>query len=74
MGREIVHVKLTQEERVVSYIGQGLPEYYAKFMTFLETGTATGMEERTSDAVEQVTGQPGQTFDAFAKENQAAWQ
>lgn len=74
LGREIVNVKLTDEERVLSYIGQGLPEYYAKFMTYLETGTARGIEEeRTSDAVERVTGRTGHTFDAFAEENKAAW-
>lgn len=78
LGRKIVNIKLTEDERIQSYVSQGLPDYYAKFMTSLETATAAGLEERRDDVkaqvVEQITGRPGQTFDAFAAENQAAWQ
>lgn len=74
LGRDIEHVKLTGEERIQSYLGQGLPDFFANFLAYLETEAAKQVENRTNDAVEQVTGRPGQTFDAFAKENKAAWQ
>lgn len=74
MGREIVNVKLTGDQRIQKYIEHGMPEEHARFLTFLELQSADGKEEKTNDVVEQVSGRPGQTFDAFAEENKAAWQ
>jgi len=74
LGREVVHVKLTAEERSQQLVGFGLPEHYAKFLTWLETSTANGDEERMNDAVKRVTGRLPQSFDAFAQQNKSAWQ
>ena len=52
----------------------GVPEEYAKFLAFLEVGSANGMEERLNGTVEQVTGRPPQKFDVWAQENKTAWQ
>lgn len=74
LGSKIVHVKQTEDERTQSYVNQGLPDDYAKILASAETEIAGGMEEKTNDVIEQVTGRPGQIFDAFVRENKAAWQ
>ncbi|KAI9787066.1 MAG: hypothetical protein M1816_007737 [Peltula sp. TS41687] len=74
LGREIVHVRLTGEERTQQLMSRGLPEHYAKLITFLEGTTANGHEERMNAAVERVTGRPPIKFDEFAQQNKTAWQ
>jgi hypothetical protein len=74
LGREILHVKCSGEQITQRWLNLGLPEPTAKFMAYLETGSAGGMEERSNDAVEQVTGRPPLTFDAWVEQNKTAWQ
>ena len=69
-----MHVRCSGDQMVQRYMDMGLPEYWAKFMSFLEVASADGMEERSNDAVEQVTGRPPQKFDAWVQENKTAWQ
>ena len=66
-----MHVKVSETERVQQYLDKGLPEFYAKFLTSLEVGSAGGMEERVTDDVERVTGRPPQKFDDWVQENKA---
>lgn len=73
LGREIVHVKLTDEERVQKLLSLGLPQHLAGFLVSLERTAADGMEERMNDVVEQVTGRPPRTFDSFLQEHKTAW-
>ena len=51
-----------------------MPEFYVKFLTSLEVGSAGGMEERVNDDVERVTGRPPQKFDDWVQENKAVWE
>lgn len=74
LGREVVHIKLSDDQRTQQLMSFGLPEHYAKFLTFLEVSSANGAEDRMNDAVERVCGRPPQTFDAFAQQNKAVWQ
>lgn len=74
LGREVVHVKLTEEQRTQKFLKFGMPEHYANFLTFLEASAARGEEERMNDAVERVTGRPPQKFDSFVQQNKAVWQ
>lgn len=69
----MVHVRLGAEEKTKLLMGFGLADHYAKFLTFLETSAATGVEERMNDAVEKVTGKPPQSFEDFAEQNKAVW-
>ena len=69
-----MHVKLSEEDRVKQLLDVGVPEHYAIFLTSLEAGTAGGMEERSNDVVEKVTGRPAQTFDAWVQQNKVVWQ
>ncbi|KAJ7215186.1 hypothetical protein C8J57DRAFT_1396959 [Mycena rebaudengoi] len=73
LGRTITHVRLTEEETVKRYQDLGMSESAAQFMTWLETSTAAGAEERMDDAVERITGRPPATFDAWAEENKKLW-
>ncbi|OZJ04494.1 hypothetical protein BZG36_02663 [Bifiguratus adelaidae] len=74
LGREVVHVKLTDEQRTQRFMSYGLPEHYANFLTSLEVSAASGVEDRMNDAVERVTGRPSQKFDVFAQQHKTAWQ
>lgn len=74
LGREVRHIKLTGEERSQQLISFGVPEQFAKFLTWIEVITAEGGEESLGDAVEQVTLRPPKTFDAFVEQTKAAWQ
>ena len=56
------------------YLSFSLPEYFAKFLTHLEVMTAEGMEERTNDVVEKVTGRPPVRFEEFVEENKGGWE
>lgn len=71
LGREITHVNLTGEQRIQRLMSVGLPEHYAKFLTFLEVSAGNGDENRMNDAAERVTGRPPQTFDEFAQQCKA---
>ncbi|KAH7913742.1 hypothetical protein BJ138DRAFT_1133892 [Hygrophoropsis aurantiaca] len=75
LGRDILHVKLSEEQNVQRYLNLGLPEVYAKFLTSLEIGSADGMEERLKDDhdVERVTGRPPLTFDSWVYQHASAW-
>lgn len=73
LGREVVHVKLSEEERVQMFQSEGLPESVAKFLTWIEIQCAGGSEERLDDSVEKVTGQPPQMFDAWVQQNKSTW-
>ncbi|KAI9743498.1 MAG: hypothetical protein M1818_002811 [Claussenomyces sp. TS43310] len=74
LARHIVHVKCSGEERTRRLMNAGMPEHYASFYAWLEETAATGVEERSNHAVEQVTGRPRLTFEAWAQQNRTAWQ
>ncbi|KAI9799637.1 MAG: hypothetical protein M1833_003952 [Piccolia ochrophora] len=73
LGRDIVNVKLTGDKSAERYVGLGMPEHYAKFLSFLEVGAAGGMEDNLNDTVERVTGRPPQKFDDWVQQNKRAW-
>jgi hypothetical protein len=74
LGRDIMHVKLSEEQVVQRYLGVGTPEHMAKFLASIEVSTANGREETLNDAVKEVTGRPPQKFDVWIQENKATWQ
>ncbi|KAI9849499.1 MAG: hypothetical protein M1837_004119 [Sclerophora amabilis] len=74
LGRDIVHVKLSEEENTQRLIRSGMPEHYGKLLSSLEARSARGGEDRLNDTVERVTGRPPQTFDSWVQENKTAWQ
>ena len=73
INKPVEHVKLPKETMIGIYKDAGLPEHIAELLGFLEDVTAQGVEERTSDAVEKLTGRKPVTFDEFVKENAGLW-
>ncbi|MCJ1464741.1 hypothetical protein MMC07_003354 [Pseudocyphellaria aurata] len=74
LGRHVVHVKISEEERAQKHQSEGMLEHVAKFLAWLEGRSAGGSEERLDDSVVKVTGRPPQTFDAWVQQNKATWQ
>ncbi len=74
LGREIVHVKLSEQELMQQYLKIGLPQHVAGYLTYLEAITAKGNEDMTNDVVLRVTGRPPKTLDEYIQENKTAWQ
>lgn len=73
LGRKIEHVRLSPEERTKFYVGLGMPEFVAGFMTNLEVGTANGMEKRENRSVEEITGRKPVEFEAWAEKHKSVW-
>ena len=73
LGRKIEHVKLSPEDNVQRYIKSGFPEHYAKLLTWLETSTAEGVEERMNNDVEKVTKRPPMKFDDWVQMHKSVW-
>ena len=73
IGREIVHVKETLEQRKQRYMTYGLDPWLVRLLLNLEDETAKGSEVRVSNAVERVTGGIPITFDAFVLQNRELW-
>lgn len=74
LGRPIEHVKLSGDQRYEGLVSVGVSEYYARFLTNLETAASTGFETRMNAAVEKVTGRAPRTLDLFAHDNRGAWE
>ena len=51
LGREVVHIKLYEEESFQRFMRSVLPEHYSKLLSSIEVASANGMEERMNDAV-----------------------
>ena len=72
-GRRISHRAMSAEALTQWQLGRGLPERTAKILTSLDLAIAAGAEDRTTDAIEALTGKPPMTFEAFANANAGAW-
>lgn len=65
-GHPITHHRLDPAEQPAYYEGLGLPESTARFLVGMDWVIASGAEDRTTDAVQRVTGTPPRTFRDFA--------
>ena len=65
-GRTITHVHLDIGELRSIYEAAGLPPTAAQFLAALDTAIASGIEDRTTDTVERVTGVAPRPFREFA--------
>ncbi|EPE32915.1 NAD(P)-binding Rossmann-fold containing protein [Glarea lozoyensis ATCC 20868] len=73
VGREIVHVKLSEADFTKHLISRGVPLSDAEFMAIMETGIKNGGQESLNDVVEEVTGSPPETFTDFAFRHKECW-
>ena len=65
-GRTITHNRLDPADEPAYYEAIGVPEYSAKFLVGMDWVVGAGMEDRTTDTVERVTGTPPRSFRDFA--------
>lgn len=74
LGRTIVHQNLTQEQLQKRHQRNGMPEDWAGFLAMLDTGIASGDEDRKNAIVLSVTGDEPRKFVEFVEDGKAAWQ
>jgi len=65
-GRAITHKRLDPAEQPAYYEALGVPEATAQFLVGMDWVIASGMEDRTTDTVQRMTGTPPRSFRDFA--------
>ena len=71
--RPVRHVSISTQQLQERFMGFGMPAAYAALLAGLDEGIKHGAQDRTTTAVEDVTGRPPKSFAAFARENAEAW-
>ena len=72
-GRTIRHVSLSTRELAHRFERQGLPPDYAHILAGLDDTIRTGVEDRTTEDIERLTGDAPTPFREFATRNAAIW-
>jgi hypothetical protein len=67
LGRNITHVKIT-EEQMAAAMEQFMPGDYARMLAGLDTAVKEGKENRLSDVVLKVTGRTPMKFEVYLGE------
>jgi uncharacterized protein YbjT (DUF2867 family) len=65
-GRTVTHKRLEQADQAGYYEALGVPKPSAQFLVGMDAVVASGVEDRTTDTVERVTGTPPRSFRDFA--------
>ncbi|GKT47813.1 festuclavine synthase II [Colletotrichum spaethianum] len=73
LGRKIVHKKLSAQELVERFAGQGVPRDYAEMLSGLDTAIKNGSENRTNSVVLALTGKQPRKFRDTAEKNKGVW-
>jgi ergot alkaloid biosynthesis protein len=72
-GRTIRHVALSSKELADRFEAQGLPADYSRMLASLDKTIRTGVEDRMTAGVADLTGTAPGSFRSFAARNSAAW-
>lgn len=72
-GRPIRHRRLSEQGMAERFERFGVPAGFASGLAAMDSAIARGAEDRTTDSVFQVTGQPAGSFADFATRSAAAW-
>lgn len=72
-GRKISYQEILPQEMFQNLINAGLPKPYSEFMLMILEFFKLGYAERTTDAVEKITGRKPFTFSQYAKDYKSAW-
>lgn len=72
-GKPIGFTDITPEAMLQGLVGAGLPADYAQFLVTILGFFKAGYSERTTDAVQQITGQAPRAFEQYARDYRAAW-
>ena len=73
LDRSIVHCKLSPDMMKQRYIRDGLPEYMADHLVWIENETAKGSEEKPEDLVEKFLERPSQRLREWMERNRGVW-
>ena len=72
-GRRVVHRRVTRDVVRRRMERAGIPADYAEVLSAMEGPLSAGIEDRTTDAVQRVTGRPPRSLQAWAEAHAAAW-
>lgn len=72
-GRTITFTDITPEAMLQGLLGAGLPADYAAFLVQILGYFKAGHAERTTDAVQRITGRAPRSFEQYAKDYRASW-
>jgi uncharacterized protein YbjT (DUF2867 family) len=72
-GKRIGYTEITPEAMREGLLGAGLPADYADFMLMILGYFKAGYSERTTNAVETITGRAPRSMAQYAADYQAAW-
>jgi len=74
VGRTIRFQDIAPEAMLQGLVGAGLPLDYAEFLVLILGFFKAGYAERSTDAVQRITGRAPRRFEAYARDHRAAWQ
>lgn len=72
-GKAIGFTDITPEAMREALLGAGLPQDYAEFLVLILGYFKAGYAERTTDAVQRITGQAPRSFERYAQDYRAHW-
>jgi len=72
-GRSIVYEEITPDAMRAGLLQAGLPADYTEFMLMILAAFKDGHAERTTDAVQRITGRAPGTLAQYARDHRAAW-
>jgi uncharacterized protein YbjT (DUF2867 family) len=72
-GRHIAYEEITPEAMRAGLLQAGLPADYADFLLMILAAFKDGHAERTTDAVQRITGRAPGTLAQYAQDHRAAW-
>jgi uncharacterized protein YbjT (DUF2867 family) len=72
-GKPVVYNAISEEAMFQGLRGTGMPERAVEYVGVLYAAVRTGYAAAITNDVEMVTGSRPQTFEAFARQNAAAW-
>ncbi|RYP93153.1 hypothetical protein DL770_000727 [Monosporascus sp. CRB-9-2] len=73
LGREITHVKLTEDELTKHLESTGMPVEDARMLAGMDVMIREGAEDKTNNVVEELTGAPPMPFRDFAAREKDTW-
>jgi len=72
-GRAIGFQDITPEAMLQGLRAAGLPHDYAAFLVMILGHFKAGHAERTTDAVQRITGRPPRSIEQYAQDHRASW-
>lgn len=72
-GRKIVYQEIDTAAMRSGLLGAGLPKDYTEFMLMILDFFKQGYAERTTDAIEKITGKKPISFKKYAEDYKASW-